>query len=300
MAAEGATEAAPAPPIDVVKEMGQLMEPGHAARLLEMGKELLIQYGPRVLAAIAIFFIGKMLAKWLRRIVVRLMNRADVDPMVTGFAASMVYIGLMVFVVMTALGQVGIQTTSFLAVLGAAGLAIGLALQGSLANFAAGFLLIIFRPFKVGDVIEAAGVTGKVDAIQIFTTTLRTPDNKTIIVPNAKLGNDNIINYSTQKTRRVDLVVGVSYDADLKETRAILQDIVDEDERVLKDPEPQIVVGELADSSVNFFVRVWVNAPDYWSVFYDANEKVKLRLDEAGIGIPYPQRDVHLYEHKTV
>ena len=299
MAAEGATEAAPAPPIDVVKEMGQLMEPGQVARLLEMGKELLIQYGPRVLAAIAIFFIGKMLAKWLRRIVVRLMNRADVDPMVTGFAASMVYIGLMVFVVMTALGQVGIQTTSFLAVLGAAGLAIGLALQGSLANFAAGFLLIIFRPFKVGDVIEAAGVTGKVDTIQIFTTTLRTPDNKTIIVPNAKLGNDNIINYSSQKTRRVDLVIGVSYDADLKETRAILQDIVDNDERVLKEPEPQIVVGELADSSVNFFVRVWVNAPDYWNVFFDANEKIKLRLDEAGIGIPYPQRDVHLYEHKT-
>ncbi len=299
MAAEGATEAAPAPPIDVVKEMGELMEPGQAARLLEMGKEFLIQYGPRVLAAIAIFFIGKMLARWLRRIVVRVMNRADVDPMVTGFAASMVYIGLMVFVVMTALGQVGIQTTSFLAVLGAAGLAIGLALQGSLANFAAGFLLIIFRPFKVGDVIEAAGVTGKVDAIQIFTTTLRTPDNKTIIVPNAKLGNDNIVNYSTQKTRRVDLVVGVSYDADLKEARAVLQDIVESDERVLKDPEPQIVVGELADSSVNFFIRVWVNAPDYWNVFFDANETVKLRLDEAGIGIPYPQRDVHLYEHKT-
>jgi small conductance mechanosensitive channel len=298
MAAEGAKEAVPAPPIDVVKEVGQLMEPGYAARLLEMGKEFLIQYGPRVLAAIAILIIGRMLARWLRRIVVRLMNKADVDPMVTGFAASMVYIGLMVFVVMAALGQVGIQTTSFLAILGAAGLAIGLALQGSLANFAAGFLLIIFRPFKVGDVIEAAGVTGKVDVIQIFTTTLRTPDNKTIIVPNAKLGNDNIINYSTQKTRRVDLVVGVSYDADLKETRAILQDIVNSDERVLKDPEPQIVVGELADSSVNFFIRVWVNSADYWNVFFDANEKVKLRLDEAGIGIPYPQRDVHLYQHK--
>jgi len=298
MAAEGAKEAVPAPPIDVVKEVGQLMEPGYAARLLEIGKEFLIQYGPRVLAAIAILIIGRMLARWLRRIVVRLMNKADVDPMVTGFAASMVYIGLMVFVVMAALGQVGIQTTSFLAILGAAGLAIGLALQGSLANFAAGFLLIIFRPFKVGDVIEAAGVTGKVDVIQIFTTTLRTPDNKTIIVPNAKLGNDNIINYSTQKTRRVDLVVGVSYDADLKETRAILQDIVNSDERVLKDPEPQIVVGELADSSVNFFIRVWVNSADYWNVFFDANEKVKLRLDEAGIGIPYPQRDVHLYQHK--
>ena len=299
MAAEAAKEAATAAPIDVAKEVGQLMEPENAVRLLELGKDFLIQYGPRVLAAIALFFFGKMLAKWLRRVVVRLMNKAEMDPMVTGFVASMVYIGLMVFVVMAALGQVGIQTTSFLAILGAAGLAIGLALQGSLANFAAGFLLIVFRPFKVGDVIEAAGVTGKVDLIQIFTTTLRTPDNKTIIVPNAKLGNDNIINYSTQKTRRVDLVVGISYDADIKQARDILQDIVDSDERILRDPEPLIVVGELADSSVNFFVRVWVQSGDYWSVYYDANEKVKLRLDEAGIGIPYPQRDVHLYEHKS-
>ncbi|WP_456446893.1 mechanosensitive ion channel family protein [Thiolapillus sp.] len=299
MAAEAAKEATTSAPIDVAKEVGQLLEPENAGRLLELGRDFLIQYGPKVLAAIAIFIFGKMLAKWLKKVVVRLMNKAEVDPMVTGFTASMVYIGLMVFVVMAALGQVGIQTTSFLAVLGAAGLAIGLALQGSLANFAAGFLLIIFRPFKVGDVIEAAGVTGKVDLIQIFTTTLKTADNKTIIVPNAKLGNDNIINYSTQETRRVDLVVGVSYDADIKETRDILQAIVDTEERVLKDPEPLIVVGELADSSVNFFVRVWVKSADYWGVFYDANEAVKLRLDEAGIGIPYPQRDVHLYEHNN-
>ena len=299
MAAEAAKEATTSAPIDVAKEVGQLLEPENAGRLLELGRDFLIQYGPKVLAAIAIFIFGKMLAKWLKKVVVRLMNKAEVDPMVTGFTASMVYIGLMVFVVMAALGQVGIQTTSFLAVLGAAGLAIGLALQGSLANFAAGFLLIIFRPFKVGDVIEAAGVTGKVDLIQIFTTTLKTADNKTIIVPNAKLGNDNIINYSTQETRRVDLVVGVSYDADIKETRDILQSIIEKDERVLKNPEPLIVVGELADSSVNFFVRVWVKSADYWGVFYDANEAIKLRLDEAGIGIPYPQRDVHLYEHNN-
>ena len=299
MAAEAAKETVTSAPIDVAKEVGQLLEPENAGRLLELGRDFLIQYGPKVLAAIAIFIFGKMLAKWLKKVVVRLMNKAEVDPMVTGFTASMAYIGLMVFVVMAALGQVGIQTTSFLAVLGAAGLAIGLALQGSLANFAAGFLLIIFRPFKVGDVIEAAGVTGKVDLIQIFTTTLKTADNKTIIVPNAKLGNDNIINYSTQETRRVDLVVGVSYDADIKETRDILQSIIEKDERVLKNPEPLIVVGELADSSVNFFVRVWVKSADYWGVFYDANEAIKLRLDEAGIGIPYPQRDVHLYEHNN-
>ncbi|RTZ79438.1 MAG: mechanosensitive ion channel family protein, partial [Gammaproteobacteria bacterium] len=173
---------------------------------------------------------------------------------------------------------------------------IGLALQGSLANFAAGFMLIIFRPFKVGDVIEAAGVTGKVDEIQIFTTTLRTPDNKTIIIPNGKLGNDNIINYSTQETRRVDITVGVGYDSDLKQVREVLQEIVDADGRILKDPEPLIVVGELADSSINFFVRVWVKSADYWDVFFDANETIKTRLDEAGINIPYPTMDINLHK----
>ena len=304
MAAEAAKEAvkgaaAAAQPVDVVQEVTDLLDPDKSAQMLEAGKEMLMQYGPKVLAAIAVFIIGKMLAKWLKKIVARVMNKADVDPLIVGFTTSLVYIGLMVFVVIAALGQIGIQTTSFIAILGAAGLAIGLALQGSLANFAAGFLLIIFRPFKVGDVVEAAGVTGKVDIIQIFTTTLKTPDNKTIIIPNAKLGNDNIINYSTQETRRVDITVGVSYDADLKEVRNILEDIVAKDERILKDPPHQIVVGEVADSSVNFFVRVWVKSSDYWDVYFDANETVKLRMDAAGIGIPYPQRDVHLYEHKT-
>ncbi len=300
MADEAVKEAVTAAePVDVVREVGNLLDPENSAQLLDAGKDLLIQYGPAVLAALAIFFIGKMVAKWIKRIVARGMTRANVDPLIVGFTTSMVYIGLMVFVVIAALGQLGIHTTSFIAILGAAGLAIGLALQGSLANFAAGFLLIIFRPFKVGDVVEAAGVTGKVDVIQIFTTTLKTPDNKTIIIPNAKLGNDNIINYSTQETRRVDLTVGVSYDADLKEVRSILEDIVARDERILKDPPHQIVVGELADSSVNFFVRVWVKSSDYWDVYFDANETVKLRMDEAGISIPYPQRDVHLYEHRT-
>ncbi|MCK5359362.1 MAG: mechanosensitive ion channel, partial [Gammaproteobacteria bacterium] len=174
-----------------------------------------------------------------------------------------------------------------------------LALQGSLANFAAGFLMIIFRPFKVGDVIEAAGVTGKVNAIHIFTTTLTTPDNKTIIIPNAKLGGDNIINYSTQNTRRVDLTVGVAYDADLKQVRSILEDIVSNDKRVLSDPAHQIAVSELADNSVNFVFRMWVNSADYWDVFFETNEIIKTRFDDAGIGIPFPKRDVHLYEHKA-
>ena len=292
--AEKAVEVAQ--PVDVVQEVKNLADPSKWGDMAEHAKDFLLQYGPSLLAAIAIFYVGKWVAKWIKRLVARGMKRADVDPMIISFTTSMVYIGLMVFVVIAALAQVGIQTTSFIAILGAAGLAIGLALQGSLANFAAGFLLIIFRPFKVGDVIEAAGVTGKVDEIQIFTTTLKTPDNKTIIVPNGKLGNDNIINYSTQKTRRVDITVGVSYDSDLKKVRRILEKIVEADQRILKDPAPQIVVGELADSSVNFFVRVWVNSADYWDVFFDANETVKLRLDEEGINIPYPTMDINLHK----
>lgn len=299
MAEETANDAAAAEPIDVVEQVGSLMDPEKSSQLLESGMELLMMYGPKLLAAIVIFYIGKIVAKWIRRLVSRVMTRGNVDPLIIGFTSSIVYIAMMAFVIMATLGQVGIQTTSFIAILGAAGLAIGLALQGSLANFAAGFLLIIFRPFKVGDVIEGAGVTGKVSVIQIFTTTLKTPDNKTIIIPNAKLGGDNIVNYSTQDTRRVDMTVGVSYDADLKEVRGILEDIVAKEKRILKDPGHQIVVGELADNSVNFFVRAWVNSADYWDVYFAANETVKLRLDESGIGIPYPQRDVHLYEHKA-
>lgn len=283
----------------VVDQVTEIMDPDKVSQLFDMGKELVITYGIKVLAAIAIFIIGKMIAKWVKKLVIKVMKKADVDQIIIGFTSSIAYIAMLAFVVVAALGQLGIQTTSFIAILGAAGLAIGLALQGSLANFAAGFLMIIFRPFKVGDVVEAAGVTGKVNAIHIFTTTLTTPDNKTIIIPNAKLGGDNIINYSTQATRRVDLTVGVSYDADLKEVRTILEDIVSKDARILSDPEHQVAVAELADNSVNFVVRVWVESADYWGVFFDTTEAVKVRLDQAGIGIPYPQRDVHVYEHKA-
>lgn len=283
----------------VVDQVTEIMDPDKVSQLFDMGKELVITYGIKVLAAIAIFIIGKMIAKWVKKLVIKVMKKADVDQIIIGFTSSIAYIAMLAFVVVAALGQLGIQTTSFIAILGAAGLAIGLALQGSLANFAAGFLMIIFRPFKVGDVVEAAGVTGKVNAIHIFTTTLTTPDNKTIIIPNAKLGGDNIINYSTQATRRVDLTVGVSYDADLKEVRTILEDIVSKDARILSDPEHQVAVAELADNSVNFVVRVWVVSADYWGVFFDTTEAVKVRLDQAGIGIPYPQRDVHVYEHKA-
>lgn len=270
-----------------------------AGKWLVTAQDLITAYGLKVLAALVILIIGRWVAKWLRHVIERMMHKGKTDPIIIGFVSSIAYVALMVFVVIAALGQLGIQTTSFIAVLGAAGLAIGLALQGSLANFAAGFLMIIFRPFKVGDFIEGAGVAGTVDAIQIFTTTLKTPDNKLIIVPNAKLSGDNITNFSAQATRRVDLTIGVSYDADLKHVRRVLESLIKADDRIQVEPEPFIGVSELADNSVNFVVRVWTASSDYWGVYFYMTENVKLRFDDEGIGIPYPQRDVHLYEHKA-
>ena len=257
-------------------------------------QDLVAAWGLKVLAAIAIFIIGRWIAKAVRNGVRRMMQKTDVDPIIIGFVSSITYIALLAFVVIAALGQLGIQTTSFIAILGAAGLAIGLALQGSLANFAAGFLMIIFRPFKVGDFIEGAGVSGVVEAIHIFTTTLKTGDNKIIIIPNAKLSGDNIINYSAQETRRVDMTVGVAYDADLSVVRDVLNDIISKEERVLKDPAPLIAVAELADNSVNFVVRVWTSTGDYWGVKFAMTETIKNRFDAEGIGIPFPQRDIHI------
>ena len=257
-------------------------------------QDIVAVWGLKVIAAIAIFIIGRWVAKGVRAGVRRMMKKTDVDPIVIGFVGSITYIALLAFVIIAALGQLGIQTTSFIAILGAAGLAVGLALQGSLANFAAGFLMIIFRPFKVGDFIEGAGVAGVVETIQIFTTTLKTGDNKTIIIPNAKLSGDNIINYSAQTRRRVDMTVGVAYDADLSKVRDVLKDIISKESRVHSDPEPLIAVAELADNSVNFVVRVWTDTGDYWGVKFAMTETIKNRFDDAGIGIPFPQRDIHI------
>ena len=229
--------------------------------------ELITIFGVKILAAIAVYIVGRWIAKLARKIVNRVMTKREVDPTITKFVASLAYIVLLTFFIIASLGLLGIQTTSFIAIIGAAGLAIGLALQGSLANFAAGFLLIIFRPFKVGDYIEAAGVAGTVEVIQIFTTELATPDNKTIIVPNSKLTADNIVNYSTKNTRRVDMVFGIGYQDDIDKARNIINDILTSDERILQDPPMKIAVSELADSSVNFIARPWVNAGDYWGVY---------------------------------
>jgi len=255
-------------------------------------------YGLKIIAAIVIFVVGRWVARALRNVIKKMMAKGDVDETLISFVGNLTYITLLAFVIIAALNQLGIQTTSFIAVIGAAGLAIGLALQGSLANFAAGVLMILFRPFKAGDYIEGAGVAGTVEEIQIFATQLKTPDNKTIIVPNAKMMGDNITNYSAKDTRRVDMVIGVGYSDDLKKVREILEDILAKDDRILEDPAPTIGVLELGDNSVNFAVRPWVKTEDYWGAYFDVTETVKRRFDEDGISIPFPQRDVHLYEYK--
>lgn len=261
--------------------------------------EILALYGIRVLSAAAILVIGRWVAMGVRRVVENMMTRSKVDPTLIRFVSSLAYIGLIAFVVVAALGQLGIQTASFIAVLGAAGLAVGLALQGSLSNFAAGVLLIIFRPFKVGDYIEGGGTAGTVDSIQIFTTQLTTPDNKTVIVPNSAMTGGNIVNWSARGTRRADMVFGIGYGDDIDKARDIITAILNEDERILPDPAPVIAVSALADSSVNFVVRPWVNSGDYWNVVFDTTEKVKKRFDQENISIPFPQRDVHVYKHEV-
>jgi small conductance mechanosensitive channel len=228
----------------------------------------------------------------------RLLERGNVDPTLVSFASALVYAGLMAFIIIAAIGKLGVATASFVAVLGAAGLAVGLALQGSLSNFAAGVLLIIFKPFKIGDFIEAGGTMGGVEEIGIFTTEMKTPDNKKVIVPNSKITGDNIVNYNVKGTRRIDIVAGVSYSSDLDKVRKVLEEILSEEERFLQDPAATIGVLELADSSVNFAFRPWVKAEDYWDVFFATQEKIKKRFDAEGIEIPFPQRDVHVYNEQ--
>ena len=261
--------------------------------------ELTTIYGLKIVIALLILFFGRIIAKLVSKIVGRLMERSKIDPTIIRFVSSLTYIALIAFVIIAALGQLGIQTASFIAVVGAAGLAIGLALQGSLANFAAGFLMIIFKPFKVGDYIEGGGVAGTVEEISIFTTILTSPDNKTIIVPNAKLTEDNIVNWTVKGTRRVDMVMGIGYGDDIDKARQVINDVLAAESRLLKDPAPLVAVVELADSSVNFVVRPWVKASDYWGVYFDLTEKMKKAFDANGISIPFPQRDVHVYEHKS-
>jgi small conductance mechanosensitive channel len=265
--------------------------------MIETGRQLAIDYGLNLIMAILTYMIGKWVAALIRKAVVKVMTRAQTDTLLITFTANLVYAALIAFVVITALGQLGVQTTSLIAIIGAAGLAVALALQGSLSNFAAGVLIIVFRPFKVGDFIEAGGTAGIVEGIDIFTTLIRTGDNKVIFVPNSGIMDGNIVNFSARETRRVDLVISISYDSDIKKAKEILTDIVNGDERILKEPAATIGVVELADSSVNIALRPWVKSGDYWNVLCDLNETIKERFDAASITIPYPQRDVHVYNH---
>ena len=255
-----------------------------------------MNHGPDVLGLIAILVIGRMVAKFVTSIVRKGLGKADVDPTLIGFVSNLLYMGLMALVVISGLGHLGVNTTSFAAIIGAAGLAIGFALQGSLGNFAAGVMLIVFRPFKAGDFVEAGGVMGVVEEVQVFATIICTVDNKEITVPNGSITGGSIVNYSTKPTRRVDMVFGIGYDDDIKQAKQILEDVVSADQRVLADPPPTIAVSELADSSVNFVVRPWVNSGDYWPVLFDITENVKLEFDKQGVSIPFPQTDVHVHQ----
>lgn len=255
-----------------------------------------LDFGINLITAIVIFYVGRIVVRLITRGLRRVMKAQQVDPTLVSFVSNLVNMVLLVLVVIAAIGALGVQTTSFIAILGAAGLAVGLALQGSLSNFASGVLIIIFRPYKVGDWIEGAGVAGSVVSVQILTTILKTGDNKQVIVPNSQIMGDIITNYSANETRRVDLVVGVSYDDDLDKTRSVLEELIAADDRILDDPAPTIAVSELADSSVNFVVRPWVNTADYWAVTFDLTEAIKKRFDQEGISFPFPQQDVHLYK----
>jgi len=256
--------------------------------------DYVIPWGINIGLALAIFVVGRWLAGVLTRFAGRLLDKAGTDAMLVGFISSILRAVLLLFVVIAALDQLGVNTTSFIALIGAAGLAVGLALQGSLQNFASGVLLIIFRPFKVGDFIEAAGTSGVVEQIGIFSTTLKTGDNREIIVPNGSIYGGTITNNSARDTRRIDMVFGISYDDDIRKAKEILQTILANDERILEEPAPVVVVAELADSSVNFNVRPWVNSGDYWAVRCDVTEKIKLAFDDAGISIPFPQMHLHI------
>lgn len=255
---------------------------------------LIIEYGLNIAASVATLVIGLIIASMIAKGFHRVLTKRELDVTIVEFVSHMVKYVIVAFVVIAALSRIGVQTTSFIALLGAAGLAVGLALQGSLSNFASGVLIIVLRPFKSGEYIEAAGIGGSVESVQIFATTLVTPDNKFVVVPNSAILAGNIINYSRKPTRRIDLTIGVSYSADLAKTKALLEKVVIANTLVLKDPGVQVAVAELADSSVNFVVRPWVNSADYWTVRFELMEAIKNGLDEVGIEIPFPQMDVHI------
>lgn len=256
--------------------------------------DYIIPWGTNIVFAALIFFLGSLVAKWVVSLIGKALGKSKLDEMLVGFLKNILRWILLLVVIIAALDQLGIDTTSFIAILGAAGLAVGLALKDSLQNFASGVMLILFRPFRIGDFIEAAGTSGVVEEIKIFSTMLRTPDNREVVVPNGDIYSGIIINNNARETRRIDLVIGIGYDDDLREAKRILEGIVTSDERVIKDPAALVAVGELGASSVDILVRPWVKTSDYFSTKCDLTEQIKLALDDAGISIPYPQMDLHI------
>lgn len=267
----------------------------YAQKLLDLA----VLYGPTLILAIIVLILGLWIIKLFTKGINRAMERSNLEISLRKFLSSLFGILLKVLLLISVASMIGIATTSFVAIIGAAGLAVGLALQGGLANFAGGVIILIFKPFKVGDFLDAQGYMGTVHSITIFTTVLKTPDNKTVIIPNGALSNGSMVNFSTEPIRRVDMVFGIGYGDSIEKAKQVLNKLAVSDERILKDPAPQIVVGELGDNSVNFNVRVWCDSANYWGIYFDTHEKVKLAFDEAGISIPFPQRDVHLYNQQT-
>lgn len=253
-----------------------------------------VDWGINLLLAILTFIVGRFITKLISKLIRKLLNQSHMDAMLVNFVMSILNALLFLLVIIASLSQLGVDTTSLVALIAAAGLAVGLALKDSLQNFAAGVMLILFKPFKIGNYVEAAGTAGIVENIGIFSSQFRTGDNKEVIIPNGKIYQGTITNYSAKETRRVDMVFGIGYDDDIQLAKKILQQLIDADDRVLKEPEPVIALSELADSSLNFVVRPWVKASDYWALKWDMNERVKQAFDEAGINIPYPQMDVHM------
>lgn len=266
-------------------------------QLITEGINLIVSYGPRLLGAVVVLILGLWIIKVFSKSFNKTLDKRNIDNSLKPFLKSLVNILLKTLLFVSILGMVGVQMTSFIAILGAAGLAVGLALSGTLQNFAGGVIILLFKPFKVGDWIETPSHSGSVRAIQIFNTILKSPDNKTIIIPNGGLSTSALINYSTEPQRRVDFTFGIGYGDSVDQAKKVLLKIAAEDERILKDPAPFVGVSALADSSVNFAFRVWVNAGDYWGVFFDTNEKVYNTFNEVGLNIPFPQMDVHLHKN---
>lgn len=265
-------------------------------KLLETGNELILTYGPRLIGALITLIVGWWIISIIRNTLRKRFEKRNMEPSLRGFLNSMIGITLKILLLVSVVGMMGVQMTSFIAILGAAGLAVGMALSGTLQNFAGGVIILLFKPFKVGDYIEAQGHSGSVNEIQIFNTILKTPDNKTIIIPNGGLSTGSMINYSTEPRRRVDFIFGIGYGDDVDKAKAVIQQLIDADNRILKDPEPFIAVSELADSSVNLVVRVWAEASNYWGIHFDMHEKVYKAFDKEGLNIPFPQMDVHVHK----